>query len=39
MSKAKIPLRERNERESWIAAIRAEILALTAEIALLEANI
>jgi len=37
--KAKIPLQERNEWENWITASRAEIHALTAEIARLEAEI
>lgn len=37
--KARIPLAERNEWESWIAASRAEIHALTAEIARLEGEI
>ncbi|MBC2666585.1 Eco57I restriction-modification methylase domain-containing protein [Novosphingobium flavum] len=37
--KAKIPLQERNEWESWITTSRAEIHALTAEIARLEAEI
>lgn len=37
--KAKIPLQERNEWENWITATRAEIHALTAEIARLEAEI
>lgn len=37
--KARIPLQERNEWESWIATSRAEIHALTAEIARLEAEI
>ena len=37
--KAAIPLQERNEWESWIAKTRAEINALTAEIARLEAEI
>lgn len=37
--KAKIPLQERNEWENWITTSRAEIHALTAEIARLEAEI
>lgn len=37
--KAKIPLQERNEWENWITTTRAEIHALTAEIARLEAEI
>lgn len=37
--KAKIPLQERNEWESWITSSRTEIYALTAEIARLEAEI
>jgi hypothetical protein len=37
--KAEIPLRERNEWENWITTSRAEIHALTAEIARLEAEI
>jgi len=37
--KARIPLQERNEWESWITTSRAEIHALTAEIARLEAAI
>lgn len=37
--KAKIPLQERNDWENWIATSRAEIHALTAEIARLEAEI
>lgn len=37
--KAKIPLQERNEWENWITTSRAEIQALTAEIARLEAEI
>ena len=37
--KAKIPLKERNEWENWITNTRAEIHALTAEIARLEAEI
>ena len=37
--KATIPLQERNEWESWITTTRAEINALTAEIARLEAEI
>ncbi|WP_371432773.1 Eco57I restriction-modification methylase domain-containing protein [Novosphingobium sp.] len=37
--KARIPLQERNEWENWITTSRAEIHALTAEIARLEAEI
>lgn len=37
--KAKIPLQERNEWENWITTSRAEIHALTAEIARLETEI
>ena len=37
--KAKIPVQERNEWENWITTTRAEIHALTAEIARLEAEI
>ena len=37
--KARIPLQERNDWENWIATSRAEIHALTAEIARLEAEI
>jgi len=37
--KAKIPLQERNEWENWIGTSRAEIHALTAEIARLEVEI
>jgi hypothetical protein len=37
--KAKIPLQERNEWENWITTSRAEIHALTAEIARLEGEI
>ena len=37
--KAKIPLQERNEWENWITTSRAEIHALTAEIARLESEI
>jgi hypothetical protein len=37
--KAKIPLQERNEWEHWITTSRAEIHALSAEIARLEAEI
>ena len=37
--KAKIPRQERNEWENWITTSRAEIHALTAEIAGLEAEI
>lgn len=37
--KAKIPLAERNEWENWITTSRAEIHALSAEIARLEAEI
>ena len=37
--KAKIPLQERNAWENWITTTRAEIHALTAEIARLEAEI
>lgn len=37
--RAKIPLQERNEWENWITTSRAEIHALTAEIARLEAEI
>jgi len=37
--KARIPLQERNEWESWITTSRSEIHALTAEIARLEAAI
>lgn len=37
--KARIPLQERNEWETWITTSRAEIHALTAEIARLEAEI
>jgi hypothetical protein len=37
--KAKIPLQERNEWDSWITTSRAEINALTAEVAQLEAEI
>lgn len=37
--KARIPLQERNEWENWITTSRAEIHALTAEIAQLEAEI
>lgn len=37
--KAKIPLKERNEWENWITTSRAEIHALSAEIARLEAEI
>lgn len=37
--KAKIPLQERNDWETWITTSRAEIHALTAEIARLEAEI
>lgn len=37
--KSKIPLQERNEWENWITTSRAEIHALTAEIARLEAEI
>ncbi|MEO6093562.1 MAG: hypothetical protein ABIT04_10215, partial [Novosphingobium sp.] len=36
---AKIPLQERNDWENWITTTRAEIHALTAEIARLEADI
>lgn len=37
--KARIPLQERNDWENWITTSRAEIHALTAEIARLEAEI
>lgn len=37
--RARIPLKERNEWENWITTSRAEIHALTAEIARLEAEI
>jgi len=37
--KARIPLQERNDWESWITTSRAEIHALTAEIARLETEI
>ncbi|MDT0508849.1 Eco57I restriction-modification methylase domain-containing protein [Novosphingobium sp. MMS21-SN21R] len=37
--KGRIPLKERNEWENWISTTRAEIHALTAEIARLEAEI
>lgn len=37
--KARIPLQERNDWENWITASRAEIHALTAEIARLESEI
>lgn len=37
--KARIPVQERNEWENWITTSRAEIHALTAEIARLEAEI
>jgi len=37
--KAKIPLQERNDWENWITTSRAEIHALTAEIARAEAEI
>ncbi|CAN5115657.1 hypothetical protein BH10PSE12_BH10PSE12_10930 [soil metagenome] len=37
--KAKIPLQERNDWETWISTSRAEIHGLTAEIVLLESDI